>query len=188
MTTHAQGDRYLDKYTPAELIENGDTVYAVKLEGVTITNRPLFLDIEQQRKYWKYKNYAQVALPYAKEAIRYYRELEQKQIGFSKKERRRYIKSLDDSLRIKFEEPIKNLTVTQGLLLTKMIEKELDLSMYDLLKDIKNGVTAFYWNQLGKLNGYHLKEGYVRGKDPIMDIVLDEIDLKYPRPDSSKKQ
>ena len=40
----------------------------------------------------------------------------------------------------------------------KMIEKELDTPFYTLMKDMKGGFTAGYWNQMGKFFNYDLKE------------------------------
>lgn len=56
-----------------------------------------------------------------------------------------------------------------------MIEKETNMPFYDLIKKMRNGFVAFYWHQFGKLYGYNLKEGYIRGKDKPMDAVLDDF-------------
>ncbi len=63
-----------------------------------------------------------------------------------------------------------------------MIERELDTPMYDLIKDLKGGFTAGYYNQFGKLYGYKLKEGYIAGTDKIMDIVLQDYNISYEVP------
>ena len=60
-----------------------------------------------------------------------------------------------------------------------MIEKELDMVFYDMLRDLRGGFTATYWHQLGKLNGYDLKEGYIVGDDEILDLVLQDFDISY---------
>ena len=64
-------------------------------------------------------------------------------------------------------------------MLIKMVEKELHMPFYDLVKDVKGGFSAFYWNEFGKVYGYQLKDGYERGKDYILDSVLDKYDLSY---------
>ena len=72
---------------------------------------------------------------------------------------------------------LKNLTKTQGLILTKMIERQLDKPFYGIVKELKGGFSAFMWNEVGKMNGYKLKNKYEKGQDKIMDAVLEEFDM-----------
>ena len=61
----------------------------------------------------------------------------------------------------------------------EMIEKELHMPFYDLVKDVKGSFSAFYWNEFSKIYGYQLKQGYERGMDPILDSALNQFDLSY---------
>jgi len=63
--------------------------------------------------------------------------------------------------------------------MVKMIEKEMDESFYNIIKSKRNGFTAFYWHQFGKIYDYNLKRGYVKGDDLIMDAVLKDFDISY---------
>ena len=87
------------------------------------------------------------------------------------------IKEISGRLKDEFEEPLKNLTRTQGLILTKMMERALNKPFYEIIKELKGGFTAMYWNQLGKLYDYQLKDEYRVGKDPILDAVLEDFDV-----------
>lgn len=60
-----------------------------------------------------------------------------------------------------------------------MIEKELNTPFYDLLKSLRGGFTATYWNSLGKIYGYNFKEVYQPGEDKILDAVLHDFDISY---------
>ncbi len=74
---------------------------------------------------------------------------------------------------------MKSLSRTQGKILVKMIEYELETPLYDLLKGVRNGMTASKWQMVGKLFGYDLKTGYIPGEDPILDAVLQDFDISY---------
>jgi hypothetical protein len=50
-----------------------------------------------------------------------------------------------------------------------------------LMKDMKGGWTAGYWNQMGKFFNYDLKEGYHEGDDPILDVVINDFDISYKK-------
>ncbi|NRB63608.1 MAG: DUF4294 domain-containing protein [Saprospiraceae bacterium] len=168
--------------------ECGDTIVMAQLTEVPISSSRTFDNPEDYRKYRRYRKYAYIVYPYASESIRIFKELEVEVNEMNKKDRRKHIRRLQKELKEEFEEPLKGLTRLQGMILFKMIEKELETPMFTLIKDLKNGLTAFYWNTLGSLYGHHLKDGYTRGDDPILDMVLDDIDISYEVPDGAKSQ
>ena len=61
----------------------------------------------------------------------------------------------------------------------KMIEKETGEPIYNMIKELKGGFKAFYWNAFSKLYSYDLKEGYNHGQYPILDAVLNDLDVSY---------
>lgn len=164
------------------MISSYDTIILQQLEDVSISAPRTFEDYDEYRKYIRYRRYAQKVYPYAVEAIKIFRELEVATKDLNRRKSRRHVRRLQKDLKREFSDPLKNLTKTQGLILTKMIERELDTPMYDLIKDLKGGFTALYYNQFGKLYGYKLKEGYIEGDDKIMDIVLQDYNISYEVP------
>jgi hypothetical protein len=164
------------------IVENGDTLLIMDLDEVNFTVPRTFKSIEDRNKYYKYKRYALVAYPYAVKAIKIFNETEYVTQNMKKKKRKKHIKRLQRELKDEFEAPLRKLTRTQGLLLMKMIEKETKRSMYDLLKGLRGGLTARYWQTLSRLYGYNLKDGYIIGNDTIMDIILEDLDVSYKLP------
>ena len=134
---------------------------------------------EEKRTYRKYRRYALKVYPYALDAIKIFRELEYATNNMKPRKRKKYIKKLSKDLKREFEDPLKNLTRTQGLILMRMIEKELDTPMFYLIKDLRGGASSFYWNTTAKFYGYDLKRGYIEGDDKIMDAVLQDFDISY---------
>lgn len=166
------------KIYSAIVTDEGDTIIiANTLTYVSITSMRTFSSDEDYRKYLKFRRYAAIVYPYAKEAIRIFRELEYAENHLSKKERKARIKELQEELKKEFEEPLSRLTKLQGKIMLKMIERELDIATIDLIKGVKGRFTAFYWNNFSKLYTYDLKEGYNVGKYPILDAVLRDFDL-----------
>ena len=162
------------------LDDNGDTLLvADDLMTVSLTSPRTFKSREEYLRYRKYLRYAAIVYPYAKEAIIVFRELEAQTQEMKKGKRKRYAKKLQKDLDDKFEEPLKNLTKTQGMILVKMIERELDDDLHNLIKTYRGGMTAGYWNTLSKFWGYDLKEGYKEGTDPILDAVLQDFNISY---------
>ena len=161
------------------MISDGDTLILADLDDISITSLRKFDSDADYRKYQKFRRYAAKVFPYAKEAIRIFREVEYASEHLSKREKKKKIKQLEKELKAEFEEPLKKLTKLQGKIMIKMIEKETGHSMYDLMKSLKGRFTAFYWNQFSKLYSYKLKEGYQEGKYEILDAVLQDFDLSY---------
>ncbi|MBK6362463.1 MAG: DUF4294 domain-containing protein [Saprospiraceae bacterium] len=167
------------KIYSALITPDGDTLILTDLDGLQITALRKFGSDDEYKKYMRFRNYAQIVFPYAKEAIRIFRELEYASNNLSRRERKKKIKELEAELSREFEEPLKNLTKLQGKIMIKMIEKETGQPMYHLIKDMKGGFSAFYWNAFSKLYSYDLKEGYNKGDYPILDAVLQDFDVSH---------
>jgi hypothetical protein len=163
----------------AVITEEGDTLILANLDNVSITAMRSFASDEDYKKYQRFRNYAAKVYPYAKEAIRIFRELEYASQHMSKRERKKKIAELEEQLTKEFEEPLTNLTKLQGKIMIKMIEKETGEPIYNMIKELKGGFKAFYWNAFSKLYSYELKEGYNHGQYPILDAVLNDFDVSY---------
>ncbi len=161
------------------LINGTDTLYFVDLRNVNISSPRTFADRSEYLRYLKYRRYATKVYPYAKQAIRIFTEAEQASVDLKKRKRKKYLKKLSKELEKEFEEPLTGLSKTQGKILVKMIERELETPMFDLIKMTQGKFKAFYWNQSSKLFGYRLKTGYNLGDNPILDIVLQDFDISY---------
>lgn len=161
------------------VISPTDTVYIADLEMYTITSLKDFESDEEYKRYLRYRAFAVKVYPYARQAIKIFREMEAETEDLSKRKRKKYIKELQKELEKEFEQPLKNLSRTQGQILVKMIEKELNTPMYTLLKDHKGFGSAFFYNTMSSFYGYKLKHGYMRGEDRVLDAVLDDFDISY---------
>jgi hypothetical protein len=169
---------------PYMIDDCGDTIILAQLEGVSITSLQTFQTQEDKSRYRRYRQYALKVYPYAVEAIRIFREVEYATGDMKKRKRRRYVKELQRELKEEFNEPLKDLSKTQGLILFKMIERELDRPMYELIRELRNGLAATYWNTMASMYGHRLKEGYIPGEDPILDAVLNDLNISYERPEN----
>lgn len=149
------------------------------LDEIYVTSPRKFKTNEDYRKYLRYKRYAVVVYPYAQKAIEEYRLLEEESKGLKKRKQKKLAKKKKRQLAKDFKKPLKNLTKTQGKILIKMIEKELDRPFFEVLKDLRGSFAAWNWHQIGKLNGYNLKEGYIPGDDPILDAVIQDFDISF---------
>ena len=173
------GQILIDGELVTYMVVEGDTLLIADLEGFSVSSPRSFKDRDERRKFLKYKRYANVVYPYAIKAIKIFRESEEATRTMKSGKKKRYMKKLQKQLEDELKEPLKKLTKTQGYILIKMIEKELDTPFYDLVKNLRGGFVAGYWNQLGRLNGYRIKTGYIVGEDKILDIILQDYNVSH---------
>lgn len=158
-------------------IVNGDSTFVMSLRPVKIASKRVFKDLEEQRQFVRYTFAARKVYGYALEAIELYEEIEEKTADMSKRKRKRYIKHQNREAKEDMTETLKGLSKTEGKVLIKMIESELNMPFYDIIRKTRGSSTAVYWNTLGKLWGYDLKEGYKPGADLLLDDVLLDYDF-----------
>lgn len=167
------------KYFPYTVDECGDTLILASLGGVSISAPRTFANAEDQKRYRRYRRYALKVYPYAVEAIKIFREMEEVTNDMKRKDRKKHIRRLHKELKKEFADPLKKLTKTQGMILMKMIEKELDKSMHRLIRELRGGLNATYWSAAAGMFGHKLRKGYEPGLDPVLDAVLNDLDTSY---------
>jgi len=86
------------------------------------------------------------------------------------------VKEREKELDQLYENSLKNLTVTQGAILVKLIARETGQSVYELISEFKNPFSAFYWNKLSGLYGYSLKQDYDPQEDRDIEIIVRSIE------------
>jgi len=162
------------------IVENGDTLFLAQLDHINVTSPRNFDSREDYILYLRYKQHAATVYPYAMTAIRLYREIEEVSDDLNRRERRRFVRQMQRQMRDEFEDPLRSMTRTQGYILVKMIERELNTPLYFLIRDLRSGLTARYWSTLSSFFGYDLREGYKHGKDDLLDLVLDDLRFSMP--------
>lgn len=161
------------------IIDGEDTILLSTLQEISVTSPRFFASNAEYRRYLIYRKYAQDVYPFAVEAVQTYRTIERVTRDLSIWKKRKYARRVQEQLFMKYEDIFKNLTKTQGRIMIHMIERELDIPMYELIRNARGWMTANYWTALSGFFDYDLKEGYVMGKDPIMDMVLEDFDMKF---------
>lgn len=157
----------------------GDTIIVAELQDVSVTSMRKFKSSKERRHYLRMKYHANQVYPYAVEAIRLFRELEVATADMKNRNRKKHIKKLQKELEDNFKDPLKGLTRTQGRILIKMIERELDIPMYSLVKELRGGFTASYWSALSKMYDIDLKAGYHPEDDEILEAILSGMNISH---------
>jgi len=153
-------------------ISDTDTVPYVQLDEFNIIDSPYFKSNRERKKWNKLMRNVIKVYPYAKitsELLEHYAE-ELEKID-KESDREKFMKEAEEVLKNEFKGEITKMTVSQGKVLIKLIDRETGQTSYDLIKDLRSGFTAFMWNSLANLFGNSLKAKY----DPIEDYEIESI-------------
>ena len=133
-------------------VENGDTVYYDSIRPARVFQRMPRQKGREWRKYYRLVHNFSKAYPYALVAKRMVEETDSviaaDHLTGLRKER--YINHLQKELFGVFEKQMRNLTVTQGMLIMKLIDRETGQTSYELIRGYKGGITAGFWQGGGK--------------------------------------
>jgi len=161
------------KITSIERIGN-DTIIHVELPEVKITAKRIFKNKSDYNKYIKLVKKVKKVYPYAKEAKR---KLDEYEYVLSKMktdaQRKQFLRLAEKQLRYQYEEELKKLTFSEGIMLIKLIDRETGKSSYELVKELKGNFTAFLWQSIARLFGLNLKLNYdPNGDDKLIEQII----------------
>lgn len=157
------------------IVYQGDTISYKELEFVYIGKK---LSDEEYKKFLEWtrlRNAVYVTYPYAMRAGALINEINSVTANMSDADKKKYIHTREKDLRREFTKPLSNLSVYQGKVLMKLINRETGNSCYAIVKEYKGGFTAGVYNTVLYFFNTSLKQKYdPTGEDLVMErIVLD---------------
>ena len=153
-----------------------DTVPTYMLHDVNIV---YFKTQEEWTMYYKYKSRIEKVMPYVKIARELYVELKQEKENDKRREFRHYRRDVEKEMRERFEKELKDLSIGQGEMLFKLINRETGNNAYSIIKDIKGGFTAWFYQQVGKHFGYNLKDEYNPEQEKMIELIIRQMGPAY---------
>lgn len=141
------------------VVFNGDTIPTLNIPEIAITG---YKFENQQDEYWYnyYLKRVKKVYPYYQIAKEVVFDLEEEKANSKKKKFKKYKKDRKKELMNEFEKELKDLKVSEGKVLVKMINRETGISFYDLIKEYNSGMKAWVYNIAANRYDYNLKEAY----------------------------
>lgn len=157
---------------------DGETLPEVEIEEVTITKK---MGIRARFQWWKYRrlvNNIKKVYPYALIVREKFSEINDTlQYIEGEKARKQFLKDYETNLFGKYEDDIKHMTITQGRILIKLIDRETQNTSYQLIRDYRGSISAFFWQGIARIFGSNLKSEYEPyGEDYLIEKVIYEIE------------
>ncbi|HLN54049.1 MAG TPA: DUF4294 domain-containing protein [Lentimicrobium sp.] len=158
-------------------IVDGDTIPMLDLPTVRIKGFKIYRTPSEQRRYDRLVRNVKKVYPYAKLAGIKLREYDAMMAGLTEKQQKKLYKKAEEELKAEFGEELKKLTVTQGHILLKLVDREVGNPTYNIVKELRGTFIAFFWQNIGRLFGYNLKEEYdPQGKDREIEMIVQMIE------------
>lgn len=171
---HAQ-TRVEDKEVLQYIVEGKDTIYVDEIKASKVYSRVPRQRGREWRKYYRLVHNFSKSYPYAlvakKLAIQADSTIAADRLKGAKKEK--YVNQIQNEIFDVFEGQMRKLTVSQGVLIMKLIDRECGKSSYSIIKDYKNGVAAGFWQGIARFFGTDMKKHYdPEGEDKAVEELV----------------
>lgn len=167
-----QGSGYL-----GYIVEDGDTVYYSTINPSWVFPKGYKTSNSEIRKYYKLVYNFSKAYPYALYAKDLAQQVDkhiaENELRRAKKDK--YINQVQDMLFEAFESNLRSMTISQGKLLVRLVDRELGRTSYVIIKEYKSGMAAGFWQGVAKLFKQDLKSSYdPEGEDRITEYLIEK--------------
>jgi len=154
-------------------IDSGKLIPWMVTPDVIITESRIFKSVADRDAYRRLKYNVLKVLPYASFAGKRYRKLQRDlAVTADKRQQKILIDQCESEIKALFNKEIKELTISQGDILIKLIDRETGNSSYDMVKDMKGGFKAFVYQSVARLFGHDLKETYDPDEQKDIEGIL----------------
>jgi len=159
-------------------IVDGDTLIIIPLNEVEIKGKRTSKNRRIIRRTNRLIRYVKKVYPYAKLAgiklIEYDSLLRSVE---TESQKRKIMKRAEQEIEDEFGEDLRNLTFTQGKILLRLIDRETGNTSFELVKDLRGGFSAFFYQAFARFFGFNLKVHYdPEGKDMEIEKIVQMID------------
>lgn len=158
-------------------IIDGDSIpqEIITLDEVIVLNKLKFNSKEDRKRYLILRRKTRKVYPYAKLAAERLMVMNERlQTLDRKRDKKKYTKRVQKYVEEEFSEQLKKLTKTEGQILVKLIHRQTGTTAYDLVKELRNGWRAFWYNTTATMFDIKLKEKYQPFNDKE-DYLIEDI-------------
>jgi hypothetical protein len=160
---------------------NGDTIPCSVLPYFYLYAKETARGKRNRLEWTRLRNAVYVTYPYALKASQVMNEINVKLTGVSDRgERRKIIRSREKDLKKEFADKLQQLSVYQGKVLMKLINRQTGNNCYEIIQEYKGGFAAGFWQTVAVVVGSNLKQPYdPTGDDRAMESIVQDVEKMY---------
>lgn len=165
-------------YLLQKVQRDGVSMPEVEIKEVTVYGRTRSSRKSDYRKYERLVRNIKRVYPYALMVRMKLNQVNEELKNITdEKERKNYIKNVEKDVFAEYEDDMRNMTLTQGKLLIKLIDRETQNTSYALIRDYRGKFSAAFWQGVARIFGTNLKEEYdPYGDDALIELIIMEVD------------
>lgn len=167
-------------YLLQKIKRDGETLPEIEIKEVAVVGRMQGSPRKERSQFRQYQRLVynlKKVYPYALIVRERLAEVNGRLLTMSdEKERKDYLKQFEKEVFREYEDDIRDMTITQGKLLLKLIYRETYYTSFDLIKEYRGGVNAAFWQGIARIFGTNLKSEYdPYGDDILVELILQDI-------------
>jgi hypothetical protein len=162
-------------------IYNGEILSSQNME-MTWVSAPMTPAMRRKLEEWtRLRNAVYVTYPYARRAGIIMNDINSKLALLpSKGEQKAYLASREKELKKEFTAPLEQMSIYQGKILMKLINRQTGNNCYNIIKDYKGGFTARFYQTVAFFFSSNLKQPYdPKGEDQTIEAIVEEVERMY---------
>lgn len=163
------------------IVYGGDTMTYRVMDQVLVWGRMSKEQRKAHREWTRLRNAVYVTYPYAIKASAIINDVNRYLATVTdESKRKKYLSLREKELKKEFTEPLTNLSVYQGKILMKLINRQTQNTCYELVKEYRGGFSARFWQTIAWVFGGSLKQNYdPNGEDAEMESIVQEVARMY---------
>jgi len=163
------------------IVYNGDTIPAKILTVVFVDKAMTRAMRRRMEALTRLRNAVYVTYPYARKAGMILNDMNTQLAKMnSESQKKDYIKGKEKELKKEFTDPMEKLSVYQGQILMKLINRQTGNNCYDIIKEYRGGFSARLWQTVAFFFGSSLKQSYdAQGDDHQIEVIVQEVERMY---------
>lgn len=165
---------YYDQKQKAKIYEiDGETV--VVMDELMLSAKPRFNNQLDRNYYFFLNKKLNRVYPLFLTALDQYRDLNKQLAAMSPADRRQYSRQKQEELANKYEAQLRDLTTTEGQVFAKLMNRATGETVYDIIRNLRGGWSAFWWNVKGNMADIDIKQIYnphVSREDEFVESLL----------------
>ena len=170
-------EQELDSVAEKMIIIEGDSIFqaSIGLDEVYIFGKLEFADYQEKLRYYVLRRKTIKVYPYAKMASERLEELNDTlSMIRSKRKKKKYTRKVQKFIEGEFSDELKKLTRTEGQILVKLIYRQTGTTAFGLVKELRSGWRAFWYNTTAKMFDINIKQEF-HPQDIHEDYLIEDI-------------
>ncbi|WP_257656413.1 DUF4294 domain-containing protein [Parapedobacter lycopersici] len=142
-------------------VTDGEPMPWMRIPEVQVVRKRIFRSPEDKARYMRLRYNVIKVLPYARYAQRRYEQLYRDlAMTSSRREQKLLVKACEKEIKDMFNREVKKMTISQGEILIKLIDRQTGNSSYEVVRELRGGFTAFFYQSIARVFGHNLKSKY----------------------------